>query len=362
MASYRLLVCYDPGDPLLAEFYVNNHTNPLYDLSQYSNGTVLRLTLPPALTGLTYSVITCVTLNYLLSYPSAIDYDLGTVVDFGGFGCTRCMDAYDVTGCGTNPTTYTIATQNKLLATYFANCPTTCNGCQPSLNITLPGSPPVTLPTSGCYVPGQSTDEPYNIDLYDPTFILTCGTNTCLVCNSTCYRVDFCQLGLPFIIITNPTITGNPTIVLNTVVEASIIITQGSGPAITLTGCLTITQLDTCNAIGETYPILQPTEVIFDTPPVTHLNCSECFPQPGFLLRRCDDPGISFIASNDLSAVVGKVISGVKITNCTSTGSICSSVKLEQCWEVFYNELPGDFDIQYINVLANCDCCPGPCN
>lgn len=363
MASYKLVPCVDPQFPVIAGYYVNNHTNPLYDLSQYANGTVLLLTLPTALTGLLWPVTTCVQVYYNYIFPPNINYDLGIVTNFGQAACLTCMNEFVVSSCDNPETFYSISTSNPNLQTFFDNCPTTCNGCQPSLYINLGGTPPATAPPDGCYSLGTAYLEPINIDFYNPEFILTCGINSCYICNATCYKVTPCD-GSPSFIITDPVVYGNPSLILDTVTETEVVVTSldGETDIISISGCMVITQLPNCNPIGEQYPLYNPSTVTYGSPPVTHPNCQDCYPPSGYILRRCDDEAISFTSSTNLSGVVGKVITNIKVLNCNSTFSICSSVRQEQCWKVEYYDEPGEFEIEYLTVLPNCDCCPGPCN
>ena len=257
---WKLVPCLHPGTLVLPDLYVNNHTNPAYDFNTagYSNNYVVKLTLPSSLTGLTYDITTCVVLFNVASgsYPN---YDLGVVENFGLFQCFTCMDQFNISTCDTPTTTYSIGTSDKTVTQSFIDCASECNGCQPSLNLILPGNPNPPVPQGGCYTPGVSTGEPINIDLYDPTFILGCNPNPCLACTEFCYQVQFCDLS-PFIIISNSftTVIGAPSItaIPNQPIKANIRITPVGGTEYGYNNaCVQIQQLPNCNPIGNTYHI-----------------------------------------------------------------------------------------------------------
>lgn len=343
-------------------FYVGDNTYPGASFANYAIGSVLRLTLPTSFTGFPYAVTSCMQLGWDPNCPNGYpSHDLGPVTDFGVNGYYDCQQLIGVVSCTNITETYSFYISDETVLSSISNCTTTCNNCQPALYI---DATQTQIPV-GCWTLGEPlADGAINIDFYNPTITVTCSNTPCEVCSATCYLVTLCNdIGQPFII-SNP--TGSP-LVLDQVVEAVITITPANSEVMTFSGCMTITELENCNPLllGSTslFPIFEPTDVQIDNPPVTHPDCNDCLPPPnGYILRRCDDPGISFTASNNISGVVGKVVTGVTITNCNSTSSICASVKPEQCWTVDYYDFPGDYNIQYQNTLKDCTCCPGPCD
>lgn len=337
-------------------YYVIDNTSASGSLSNYVGQTVT-LTLPTSLTGLSIPITTCVTVSRAATSVSYTSEDLGVITST--LGCSVCTSCYTITDCENSNIFYSISTVDPNLSTFLDTCESQCNGCEPIIYINYPESAePRCWKLSRC-----TAVDTVNIDFYDPlVYTLTCSNQGCLACNSTCYEVTFCPCsGGDVVILANPTFTPFP--VLDTVVEGVLTVGSIEEPDLYLEGCMTITELPSCNAMGNTFPIFTASTIVFDTPPVEPANCDECCPNPpGYKITRCDDPGIYFIVSNNLNTVVGKVITGVSIINCNSTSSPCASVKKQQCWVVSLWETPGPFDIQYESVLNDCSCCPNPCD
>mgnify|MGYP003350457866 FL=1 len=243
----------------------------------------------------------------------------------------------------------TIATLSNDFALDVNNCSAQCNGCQPSIYMSIPetADPTCWRISNTC----RSLDGgAYDIDLFNsPVYDVLCTNNPCAACNSFCYLVEPCLPGLPKFILTNPTAVNNPEIILDQVSEITVVI--GDQPPTDLySGCATITLLDNCNPIGSLYPLTASVQqVVYGTPPVIHDDCNDCFTYPviSYKITRCDDDGIFFIVTNDLSTLVGLVISGVVIKNCPETTSLCSSVLPTQCWKVSIVDVPGVYEITY---------------
>ena len=342
-------------------YYVTENSNLSYPLSGYV-GKVVSLTAPQSLTGLPFDVESCFFVFQTTGTSPGV-YNLGTITNFGVNACDGCSIKIGLRSCDTG-VLYTVRTHNADVIDLIDTCPTLCNFCQPSIRITVsnPNNDPGVPPT-GCYSVEPPNQEAINLDFYNPVFVLTCNPSSpCLICEAKCYLVTPCDGSSPFIL-TDPEPLGYPTIVLDTVVEVVV-----NAQNFSFKGCVTITLLDSCNPVSNNgtllFPIYQVSTITFDSPPVTYQLCDNCFPPVGYMITRCDDPAISFTVSTNLSTQIGSVITGVTILGCSGvqTVSLCSSVLKSQCWQVSAIDTPGDYQILWTDVYANCDCCYKPCN
>ena len=343
--------------------------NYTYDLLDNSNvvagslasyvGKIVKLILPTSLTGLPDPVLTCVQVTTLSSCNSCTTHDL-VVVTSNFISCDQCVKCYTATRCDNPNISVHIQTQSLFFTSTVGSCTDLCKDCQTTAYISLPegADPSCWIVTNKC----ANVDLPtYNIDLFNsPTYELTCSPDPCGACNSTCYRVVSCD-GTFQITLMNPTLVGASIVILDTPVQINV----STGDPLTqyFSGCAIITELDPCNPIGNTFPAT-PSEItyVLDSGDQPVLCSCDPPPPPTFKITRCDDFGIFFIVSTDLSSTIGNVISGVNIINCSPTVGLCSSIKPEQCWLVSISSIPSTLEMTYANVYPNCECCYKPCN